>query len=215
MKSMESAVRKEDAMRHYVRLRIGVVALSVLLAALGGLSRAATDEQSDKRVSDATLKSKIEERLRMDDRIDWELLDVTVEHGHATLYGEVWTPQERGIAAMIASTVPGVEGLANSIIVEPAIAKDHKLTKAVWKTLRTVPTLEGNDTLKVSVHSAVVTLEGAVDHPIQKLAAQKATKTVPGVASVINLIEVNGIRTEDSREKGRDKMLHEGVQLVP
>ena len=116
---------------------------------------------------------------------------------------------------MIASTVPGVEGIANSIIVEPAIAKDHKLTKAIWKTLRTVPTLEDNDTLKVNVHSAVAKLEGVVDHPIQKLAAQKATETVPGVAAVINLIKVNGIRTEDPSEKGRDKMLQEGVQLMP
>ncbi|HEY3196698.1 MAG TPA: BON domain-containing protein [Nitrospirales bacterium] len=202
-------------MRHYFRLLIVVVALSVLLAALGGLSRAATDEQSDQRVSDATLKSKIEERLRMDDRIDWELLDVTVEHGHATLYGEVWTDQERGMAAMIASTVPGVEGLANSIIVEPALAKDHKLTKAIWKTLRSVPTLEGNNTLKVRVNSAMVILEGTVDHPIQKLAAERATGTVPGVASVINLIVVDDKKPEDHSEKGRDKMLQEGVQLMP
>ena len=65
------------------------------------------------------------------------------------------------------------------------------------------------------MNSAVVKLEGVVDHPIQKLAAAKATETVPGVAAVINLITVNGIRTEDLTEKGRDKMLEEGVQLMP
>jgi len=207
-----------------MRARLGVLfAVTITVLALGLLGFKGSvpkafklgDPQGDQRLTDQTVKTKIEERLRMDDRIDWELLDVTVEHGHATLYGEVRTSQERGMAAMIASTVPGVEGLANSIIVEPALAKDHKLTKAIWKTLRTVPTLEGNDTLKINVNSAVVTLEGAVDHPIQKWAAEKATETVPGVAAVINLIEVHGIRTEDPREKGRDKMLHEGVQLMP
>ena len=207
-----------------MRARLGVlfaIAITVLALGLVGFTGNVPkafklgDPQSDQRLSDQAVKTKIEERLRMDDRIDWELLDVTVEHGHATLYGEVWTPQERGMAAMIASTVPGVEGIANSIIVEPALAKDHKLTKAIWKTLRTVPTLEDNDTLKVNVHSAVAKLEGVVDHAIQKLAAQKATETVPGVAAVINLIEVNGIRTDDPREKGRDKMLQEGMQLMP
>ena len=65
------------------------------------------------------------------------------------------------------------------------------------------------------MNSAVVKLEGVVDHPIQKLSAERATETVPGVATVINLIMVNGIRAEDLTEKGREKMLEEGVQLMP
>ena len=127
-----------------MRARLGVLfAIAITILALGLVGFTGNgpkafklgDPQSDQRLSDQVVKTKIEERLRMDDRIDWELLDVTVKHGHATLYGEVWTDQERGMAAMIASTVRGVEGLANSIIVEPALARDHKLTKAIWKNL--------------------------------------------------------------------------------
>lgn len=173
-------------------------------------------QNSDQRQTDQILKSKIEKRLRMDDRIDWELLQVVVDRSHATLYGEVRTPEEKGLAALIASTVPGVEGLNNSIIVEPAMSLDHKLAKAVWKTLKSVPILRENDTLKVNVRYAVAKLEGTVDQPIQKRAAEKAATAVPGVATVINLIEVNPKgAAEDITLIGRDKMLQEGVQLQP
>src|SRR5439155_16077961 len=135
--------------------------------------------------------SNIEKRLLLDERIYWELLHVQVNQGHAILYGEVRTPQEKGLAALIASTVPGLKGLTNSIIVEPAFTRDHKLSEAVWNVLQGVPTLNGNDTLRVNVKNSVVKLEGVVEHSIQKEAAEKAVASVSGVATGINLNEVH------------------------
>ena len=82
------------------------------------------DRKNDQRRIDETIRSKIEKRLFMDDRIDWELLQVEVNQGHVTLYAEVRTPEEKGLAALIASTVPGVNNRTNSMIVEPAATPD-------------------------------------------------------------------------------------------
>jgi len=168
------------------------------------------------RRADEIIRSQIEKRLRMDDRIAWELLRVEIVDGHATLYGEVRTPEEKGLAALIASTVPGVRGLTNSILVEPATTRDHSLSKAVWNVLHGVPTLSANDTLRVNVKNAVVKLEGSVAHAVQREAAEKAAQSVPGVAIVINLIEVNRTASgENILENGREKMLQEGVEVQP
>src|SRR5438132_9030726 len=113
---MTEAERKEGAMRRRYWLLIGVLALAVLSDALLGLSGVSSDEENAQRRNDETVKSKIEKRLRMDDRLNWELLDVSVEHGRVTLYGEVKTPQEKGLAALLASGIPGVEGVTNSIL---------------------------------------------------------------------------------------------------
>ena len=139
-----------------------------------------------------------------------------MNEGHATLYGEVRTPQEKGLAAMLASMVPGVKDLTNSIIVEPAMTRDHKLAMAVWNVLQGVPTLNGNDTLRVNVKNSVVKLEGVVEHSIQKEAAEKAIASVPGVVTVINLIEVNSKTPHGMiNESARERMFQDGVELQP
>lgn len=166
--------------------------------------------------ADEAIRAKIEKRLLMDDRIDWELLQVEVNQGHATLYGEVRTPEEKGLAALLASMVPGVKGVSNSVIVEPAFTHDRKLTKAIWNVLQGVPTLSGNNTLRVNVKNSVVKLEGSVEESVQKKAAEKAVASVPGVATVINLIEVNSRAPGESvTETVRKKLLQEGMQVQP
>lgn len=41
--------------------------------------------------------AQIEERLRTDGRIDWEVLGVQVNRGEVTLYGEVQTNDQKGL----------------------------------------------------------------------------------------------------------------------
>src|SRR3989441_7476345 len=210
-------------MRRQVWTARVAVAVTVLALSLFGFKGAAPSAdnisigQDDEQLqTDEAIRSGIEKRLLLDERIDWELLQVEVNQGHAILYGEVRTPQEKGLAALIASTVPGVKGLTNSIIVEPAMAKDHKLAKAIWNVLRGVPVFSGNGTFKVSVKNAVVKLEGSVEHSIQKAAAEKAVASVPGAATVINLIEVHSAAPAGNiSKKVRERMLQEGVEVQP
>jgi hyperosmotically inducible protein len=210
---MRRQVRKARVAVAVVVLALSLIVLRGAAPSMNNISMGQDDGQAQ---TDETIRSKIEKRLLLDERIDWELLQVEVNEGHATLYGEVRTPQEKGLAALLASMVPGVKDLTNSIIVEPAMTKDRKLGKAVWNVLRGVPTLNGNDTLRVNVKNSVVKLEGVVEHSIQKEAAEKAVASVPGVATVINLIEVKSQVSGDSvTEKEREKLLQEGVQVQP
>src|SRR5207245_5557958 len=106
--------------------------------------------------------------------------------------------------------------LTNSINVEPAMTMDHKLAMAVWNVLQRIPVLSGNYTLKVNVKNAVVKLEGVVEHSIQKEAAEKAIASVPGVVTVINLIEVHSaVPAGNISEKVRERMLQGGVEVQP
>ena len=201
-------------MRRRYWLLIVVVALSVLSVSLIGLRRVNADNPSLQSRKDETVKSKIEKRLRLDDRLNWELFDVSIEHGRVTLYGEVKTPEEKGLAALLASGVPGVEGVTNSILVEPALAPDHKLAQAVWQVVRSVPALADNDSLRISVRHGVVILEGTVRETIEKHAAERATQSVSGMTTVINLIEITPNRTRVAG-KGLDKLREQGLQVLP
>jgi osmotically-inducible protein OsmY len=167
---------------------------------------------ADQAQSDAQVKYKVEERLRTDGRIDWEILDVAVLRGQVTLYGEVLTEDQKGLASLIASTVPGVRELANRIIVDRALSGDYRLRKAVWSTLRGVDALrEQTQTLRVLVEHAVATLSGSVEQPLQKEAAGKAAQSVQGVQKVVNAITVQPRLLQTERET----LIKQGVELMP
>lgn len=167
---------------------------------------------ADHAQSDEQVKYKVEERLRTDGRIDWEMLDVDVQRGQVTLYGEVLTEDQKGLASLIASTVPGVRELANRIIVDRPISNDYRLRKAVWSALRDVDALrEQTQTLRVLVENAVATLSGSVEQPLQKVAAVKAAQSVQGVHTVVNAIKVQPRPFQTERET----LLKEGVELMP
>jgi len=162
--------------------------------------------QSDERV-----KYMVEEQLRTDGRMDWEVLDVQMSQGHVTLYGEVETEDQKGFATLIASTVPGVTAVTNRVIVDAALSNDHGLQKAVWNTLRDVDALrEQTDTLRVRVKHGDVTLSGWVNTKLQKLAAGKAAKSVSGINQINNTIHVGArpFQTEQDklRKQGREEI---------
>ena len=173
----------------------------------------ATESSADKSEADKNLRSRIEERLRTDGRIDWEVLEVEVSRGEATLYGEVQTKDQKGLASLIASTVPGVVGITNSIIVEPGpYTKDHGLQKAIWQSLRSVDALrQQTNRLRVGVKNQVATLSGSLEQSLEKEAAEKAAEAVPGVEKVINMIQVRHAESMGEREKLREQ----GIQQVP
>ena len=100
------------------------------------------------------------------------------------------------------------------MLVEPARAPDHKLAQAIWQVVRSVPALADNDSLRIRVRDGIVKLEGTVQENIEKHAAERATQSVPGVTTVINLIEVTPVGTRLAG-KGLDKLREQGIQLLP
>jgi osmotically-inducible protein OsmY len=173
----------------------------------------AIESNADQSEADENLRYRIEERFRTDDRLDWEVLDVQVTRGEVTLYGEVQTEDQKGLASLIATTVPGVVGIRDSIIVEPGpYTTDHGLQKAIWTNLRSVDALrQQTNRLKVQVKNQVATLSGSVEQSLQKEAAMKAAEAVAGVQKVINVIQVRHLDAVGEREKLRQH----GIEQVP
>jgi hypothetical protein len=68
--------------------------------------------------NDERLAAKIEEKLRMDERINWQMLQVKVKDGKVQLFGVVRTPEEKGLATVVVESQPGVSRVDNRIIVD-------------------------------------------------------------------------------------------------
>lgn len=155
-----------------------------------GVAAPASLFASGESMSDEIVQSRIELQLRKDGRINWEVLRVNVDKGNVTLFGEVASPEEKGWAETIAGTVPGVQSVRNVIIVEPALAPDHKIRRDVWEAFKQTPALESNPTVRISVRQAEVTLKGDVLDDLSKKAAERAAEGVHGVKKVINHLQV-------------------------
>jgi osmotically-inducible protein OsmY len=204
-------------MQRYINILLASIVLISAAPALGqdivAQASRIKDPAGDSSQTDESLQAQIEERLRTDGRIDWQALDVQVNRSEVILYGEVQTKDQKGLASLIVSTVPGVAGITNSIIVEPGpYTKDHGLQKAIWQSIRSVDALrQQTHRLKVQVKNQVATLSDSVEQSLQKEAAEKAAQTVPGVEKVINVIQVLHLELSGEREKLREQ----GIQQLP
>jgi osmotically-inducible protein OsmY len=101
---------------------------------------------ADARSSDEQIQSKLELALRLDGRINWQLLAIRVQEGKVDLMGEVRTPEEKGLATEIASTVDGVKTITNRIIVTPDLPPETPRAHIEERTREHV--LEGPGALK-------------------------------------------------------------------
>jgi osmotically-inducible protein OsmY len=197
-------------MRHLVQ-SLALVALLVSVAS--ALEQNAANVQrmrmTDPHMADEILLSKVEQQLRLDDRVDWELLKVKAEQGEVTLFGKVATLEEKGWAESIAGSVPGVKGLTNLILVVPALEPDHRIKMHVRQAFKNTNALQGNDTLRISVENGVVKLQGDVRGRMEETAALRAAESVPGVQNVISeLTLVQNVPSKAEREgTGRNPTL--------
>lgn len=168
-----------------------IVASASVVLCIGTVTSATTFAATESNhMSDETIQSKIELQLREDGRINWEVLRVNVDKGNVTLFGEVASPEEKGWAETIVSTVPGVRSVRNNVIVDKALAPDYKIRRDVWEAFKQTPALENNPTVRISVRKAEVTLKGDVLDDLSKTAAVRAAEGVHGVKKVINHLQV-------------------------
>jgi osmotically-inducible protein OsmY len=133
--------------------------------------------------------------------LDWEpavnpvRIGVAVEHGTATLRGEVRTAFERMTAGRVAGQVDGVRWVCNELVVVPA--ETNKKTDA--ELIGSVEDALASDSAVPfkAIHAAVsegwVTLSGSVEWQFQRAAAQIAAERVDGVKGVNNLIQLEPV----------------------
>lgn len=117
-------------------------------------------------------------------------IGVVVKHGIVTLLGQVEALCERWAAERAIRDVPGVRAVANELIVgRKRPGGGPLLAEAVARALSWTMDIPSS-AIKASVWDGWVTLTGTVDRDDQRLAAERAVRTVPGVTSVFNAIAV-------------------------
>ncbi len=155
----------------------------------------------DRTPHDQRGNNTVGERLRMDGRMEWGLINGKVSPEKKPLYGEVKTAKLNGLTTDIAGTgFGGGAQISNRMFVNAPPTKNRNLRKALWNTLRDVEMLP-KDTLHVHAKDGVVTLSGLVDTATQKAAAGKAAQSVPSVKKVINAIHVGRLPVQTEQDK--------------
>ncbi len=140
--------------------------------------------------TDSELKSDVQAELEWQPTVDAAHIGVAANNGVVTLTGEVAHYAEKSAAEDAAKKVYGVKAVANDIeVVLPGSLRrtDADIAAAALNSLKwdfEVP----KDKVTVTVQNGWITLEGTVDWPYQKDAAQRCVRYLMGVKGVTNSI---------------------------
>jgi osmotically-inducible protein OsmY/prolyl-tRNA editing enzyme YbaK/EbsC (Cys-tRNA(Pro) deacylase) len=142
--------------------------------------------------TDADLQQDVIDELAWEPSIDAAAIGVAVEDGVVTLTGHVPSFAEKWAAEHIAKRVAAVRAVANEIAVQlPGVSErsEADIARAALNALEWdiwVP----HRNITVTVSNGWITLEGEVDTPHQKLAAERVIRTLTGVRGMTNLIKI-------------------------
>lgn len=137
---------------------------------------------------DAEIAAAAESAFKWHALIPSEGLHVKVESGVVTLEGEVDWDFQRSHAERAARSLTGVRGLINQITLKPQLSAGD-ITKGIRDALVRHADSEASH-IEVLLDGSTVTLQGRVDSWSERLAAQGAAWSAPGVSRVVNEIRV-------------------------
>jgi osmotically-inducible protein OsmY len=184
------------------RIAAGLITVLVLVVLLGGVvwmyssSRAASVRDTFRLVKDssqdAATTTKVKTALLLSKHVSAFDTAVVTARGEVTLTGQVPTEDIKRLAAAIAQDTSGVTAVHNNLTVNPAVAGNpevasigDRVADLEIKTLvtdRLAQSPEVKDArITVQVSKRRVSLEGAVDSPAQRRAADRIALLVPGV----------------------------------
>jgi osmotically-inducible protein OsmY len=144
----------------------------------------------DHEPTDDEIARAILDVLKYDPRVPAEDIRVKVSGRTATLDGEVWSAAIRSAACDDALRVAGIQRVDNDLRVRPRTwVDDNQLRARVLDRLRSHPNVIA-DGIQVFVDQGTVTLRGVAESRYESLRAQHTAAAVPGVAEVINELEV-------------------------
>jgi osmotically-inducible protein OsmY len=192
------------------RIAVGLITVLVLIALIGGLvwtyssSRGASVWDTFRLVKDssqdAATTTKVKTALLLSKHVSAFDTTVGTVRGEVTLTGEVPTGEIKRLAAAIAQDTSGVKAVHNNLTVNPGVGgnpemasigdrvADLEIKTLVTDQLAQAPELkDGRITVQVSKRR--VSLDGTVDSPAQRRAADRIALLVPGVQELTsNLI---------------------------
>ena len=164
---------------------------------------------------DAATTSKVKTALLLSKHVSAFDIKATTSRGDVTLTGEVPTEESRRLAGAIAQDTSGVAQVRNNLTVNPGAGRnsdmanlgervaDLEIKTIVIDQLAQNPELK-DTRLTVQVTKRIVTLDGTVDSPAQKRAAEQIAIQVPGVQGLAGQLIVTN--TQTSPESADDKL---------
>jgi hyperosmotically inducible protein len=164
---------------------------------------------------DAATTSKVKTALLLSKHVSAFDIKATTSRGDVTLTGEVPTEETRRLAGAIAQDTSGVAQVRNNLTVNPGAGRnsdmanlgervaDLEIKTIVIDQLAQNPELK-DKRLTVQVTKRIVTLDGTVESPTQKRAAEQMAIQVPGVQGLAGQLMVTN--TQASPESADDKL---------
>ena len=139
--------------------------------------------------SDSEIAQTAAASLRLNSLVPDGRVKVKVESGWVTLTGEVDWSHQLTCAGTCIRQLAGVRGLDNQITIRPR-ASGQNIKSEIAAAL-TRQALREAEHISVEVDGGVVTLRGTVRSLAEREAAIGAAFSAPGVARVVNELEVN------------------------
>jgi osmotically-inducible protein OsmY len=191
-------------------MRSIVIAIILILLVVGGVliyQRDGATSIGDRLRSvkessqDAATTSKVKTALLLSKHVSAFEVKASTNRGEVTLTGEVPSEETRRLAAAITQDTSGVTTVRNNLTVNPAargnqdIAQlgdrvaDLEIKTLVIDQLARSPELKDRP-LTVQVKKNVVSLDGTVETPAQKRAAEQVALQTPGVQGLAGQITV-------------------------
>jgi hyperosmotically inducible protein len=163
---------------------------------------------------DAATTSKVKAALMLSKHVSAFDVNATTKRGEVTLTGEVPSEETRRLAGAITQDTSGVSAVHNNLTVNPGARGDQEMVQLgdrvadleiktiVIDQLARSPELKDKQ-LTVQVNKRMITVDGAVDTPAQKRAAEQIALQAPGAQGLGGQITVAsaGVVPESADEK--------------
>jgi osmotically-inducible protein OsmY len=151
--------------------------------------------------ADAATTAKVKTALTLAKNVAAFDINVDTHDGVTTLTGKVASPENRELVGQIAADTAGVGELRNQLIVDPTVRPElgrqylaHRVEElerqnGITQALQDSPEMDGAK-VKVRVTGGDVLLEGTVNSDAQKVRAYMVARSVNGVRSVDNRLQI-------------------------
>lgn len=201
-------------MRTLKKIAIATATISVL--ALGPMTAHAADGDMSRQLTEARQEGSIWTAFTLNQHLSPFTIDVDIEHGVATLTGEVESEVEKDLAEQVALGVEGVNEVDNQLQVSgedvQRSADDERSLSNRFNDATTTATVkskllwnrntEGLD-INVTTRNGVVTLEGQADSEASIELAERLARNTDDVRQVDNQLSVSAEGGTADRAKAR------------
>lgn len=208
-------------MRSVTSILVGVLVVVLVVGGVllyrrdGGESLWVTMRSVKETSQDAATTSKVKTALMLSKHVSAFDVNVTTNQGEVTLTGEVPSEETRRLAAAITQDTSSVTRVHDNLTINPGAGRnkdnesladrvaDLEIKTIVIDQLARSPEFK-DKRFTVQVSKRTVTLDGAVDSPAQKRAAEQIVLQVPGVQGLAGNLSL--ANTQPSPETVDDKL---------